>query len=640
MNEIDPNRVLAATAATLAKDFLKSFTSGVGRKLSKTYQKYFESFSPYLERTYVSCSLVKTIINKENPVNIEEIYVKSRFRCAGDVVEDDSLCQYARDGKRIIVTGFGGIGKTVFCKYLFRTVFHNPGGKVPVFFELRRINDITEKNLLTYIRVSLSGDDGIIPEDTFRSIMEDGRFIFILDGFDEIPDEFKNQIQRQILDLSHHYRNCGFVVSSRLDDRFASWQEFFVFRAMPFEREQTNLVIRKAKFDNDTKKEFFSNIFEKNYEKYKEFFSTPLLTLMMLMTYLQIRHIPENIHIFYRYAFQTLFTLHDASKEGFQRKRRLSLSEQEFIEVFSIFCLSTYADLEHTFSEQRCLDYISKSKKRASKSFDERDFLIDSTDSINMLFKDGNHYSFIHRSFQEYFAAYAATHYFVRPIRRLVKRLPRRGTDTVFSMMRAMNTSVVDEFYLIPEYEELSEQISLIIKATDPIEILKLSGYYIEFGFRVIDEEISPSIYSSYSESDVDVFSTIAQLMFKDRAPKDLINEDDMQIIPSFKGLQNLFKGIIFNSNKNKMVNIVINCSKGTIVVHDHDLNGDNSGESPVGEVASLLISDVNWRKNIPIMELLSHRIKARLVFIKKSLEDIRRGYRKSRDISDDILSM
>jgi hypothetical protein len=141
------------------------------------------------------------------------------------------------------------------------SIFRNPAGKIPIFFELRRINDITEKNLLAYIRISLSAEGELISEEIFKAMMADGRFVFILDGFDEIPDAFKNDIQRQILEMAHLYRDCGFVVSSRFDDRFASWQEFYVYKALPFEKEQTFQVIQKVKFDKDTKKEFVSNIF-------------------------------------------------------------------------------------------------------------------------------------------------------------------------------------------------------------------------------------------------------------------------------------------------------------------------------------------------------------------------------------------
>ncbi|MBZ9922851.1 hypothetical protein LB579_34945, partial [Mesorhizobium sp. BR1-1-7] len=156
MSDIDPNKIAIGLGTALVKDFLKNLSESVTRTISKKYAQYFSNFGPYLEKMHTTCSSVKTIINKERPIKIEEIYVKTRFRCNDQIVDDDSLCQEIRDNKRIVVTGFGGIGKTIFCKYLFMSVFRNPGGKIPIFLELRRLNEISQKNLLAIMRVSSS----------------------------------------------------------------------------------------------------------------------------------------------------------------------------------------------------------------------------------------------------------------------------------------------------------------------------------------------------------------------------------------------------------------------------------------------------------------------------------------------------
>jgi len=539
-----------------------------------------------------------------------------------------------RDGTRIIVSGFGGIGKTVFCKYLFCSVFRNPAGKIPVFFELRKISEITEKNIYAYLRISLTAEAEPLPEDVFKAMMRDGRFLFILDGFDEIPDEFKNDIQKQIIEISHLYRGCGIVISSRLDERFASWQEFHVYRALPFDKEQARQVIDKIEFETETKKEFIVNILEKRYETYKPFLSTPLLTLMMLMTYLQIRHIPDNVHIFYRYAFQTLFTLHDASKEGFQRKRRLNLSEQEFLEVFSIFCLSSYVDMRYSFTEAACIEYIDKAKKRTGKSFSAIDFLSDATDAVNMLFKDGDQYTFIHRSFQEYFTAYAITHYFVKPIREVMPRLPRRPGDAVFSMMRTMNESVIDEFYLIPEYKELEQIYILYQRTTDPLEILKLLDYKMDLGVAIQGRKTSPNMYYTYSSSKIEAFVSIVYMMFKEKAPEEIkIDVLDTAVVKSLTNFGRIVRPEI----------------KGKEVVVDSHIDflsesirfvGRNLADSSVEVRYEKSFAEIDVLKEFPIVPILSSQLKARSVFVKRLLDEMRRSHRRARDTSDDILSL
>jgi len=638
MSEIDPNKIIAATGTALTKDFLKSLSETVKAGVKKRFYQYFESFTPYLDRAYIGCSTVKTIINKEKPVSIDDIYVKASFSCGPDRVDDDALCQAARDNKRIVVTGFGGIGKTVFCKYLFLSIFRNPEGRIPVFFELRRINDLSDKNLSAYIRVSLTAEREILTDEVFRAMMADGRFVFILDGFDEIPDEFKSDIQRQILEMAHLYRACGFVVSSRFDDRFSSWQEFDVYKALPFEKTQTLEVIEKAQFDKDTKKEFITNIYEKRYEDYKGFFSTPLLILMMMMTYLQIRHIPDNVQIFYRYAFQTLFTLHDASKEGFQRKRRLNLSEQEFMEIFSIFCLSSYVDMEHTFNEERCIAYLEKAKKRVNGTFDTGDFLADAKDAVNMLFKDGDQYTFIHRSFQEYFTSYAITHYFVKPIIKVLPKIPRRESDSVFSMAHSMNPSVIDEFYILPEYERHQSNIAELLKIEEPISVLRMLDYRIRYGFEVRKSHLAPFMFSIHGANQLEVFINTVFLMFKDTAPKGLSGDDvDRHVLKTMGNVARFIKSDIKGLQDRRVIYASLNLNTMAIEIED-EVNFRQA--EPPKILFSKNLVEVDWKRDFSAIVASGQRAKGRAVFIKRKIDEIRRNHRKARETSDDILSM
>ncbi|WP_202352996.1 NACHT domain-containing protein [Mesorhizobium sp. 113-1-2] len=637
MSDIDPNKIAIGVGTALVKDFLTGFSDSVTKTISKKYAQYFSNFAPYLEKMHTTCSSVKTIINKESPVKINEIYVKTKFRCKNQIVDDDSLCQEIRDNKRIVVTGFGGIGKTIFCKYFFMSVFQNSGGKIPIFLELRRLNEISQKNLLAIMRVSSSAEKDVVSEDVFRAMMEDGRFIFILDGFDEIPDEFRNDIQRQILELSHLYPNCGIVVSSRNDDRFSSWQQFFLFQALPFEKDQTLEVISKTEFDPDTKKEFVQNILNKRYSEYKGFFSTPLLTLMMLMTYLQIRHIPDNIHVFYRYAFQTLFTLHDASKQGFQRKRRLSLGEQEFIEVFSYFCISTYVEMEHTFTEQKCLEYIDRAKRRANQTFDSKDFLVDATESVNMFFKDGDQYSFIHRTFQEYFTAYSLTHYFVPNLREAVKIIPLRETDSVFSMIRAINPALVDDLYTVPEYNYWAVIIRQVLRETDPVEILKLNDHNLQIRFVLKRDEVSTYMFGSFGDPGVENFVNSVYLMFKPQAPKELDYSPSMKpILASASAIgRYIARKRLVKDAQEMEFEAKFNFTKRAVEVQA--FSGENESQS---EKFLLSFDDLNWSKNLPIITTSAEKIKARVSFVKRKIDEITRSRKQSRGNGGDILAL
>lgn len=79
---------------------------------------------------------------------------------------------------------------------------------------------------------------------------------------------------------------------------------------------------------------------------------------MMLMTFNENATIPSKLTEFYKSAFQTLLTWHDATKDSFERDRTLYVDE--FRKVFSTFCLITYYDQNFEFDEPQFRNYIRK----------------------------------------------------------------------------------------------------------------------------------------------------------------------------------------------------------------------------------------------------------------------------------------
>lgn len=644
MTEFNPNAVAASVFTDLAKELMRNIFHGIPEFAQNKYKTYFENFEESLKKMYIVCFNVRTIINKDEPVPLDNIYVKGKYKCGDRTYNDDELCQIVRDGQRVVVTGFGGIGKTVFCKYLWLSIYREPGGKIPIFFELRNLNDITKQDIEAYVRISLTISGKTLPEDIFRELMRKGRFIFILDAFDEIPDDNRFEIQRQIIELAHQYPSCGFVVSSRSDDRFHSWHEFYHYAVKGFDKKQSKQVIEKVTFDSSVKKEFLQEIHEKRYEDYKEFFATPLLTLMMLMTYLQIRYIPDSPHIFYRYAFQTLYTLHDASKQGFQRKRYVDMSEAQFINIFSLFCLVSYIEMEHTFEYDTIIRILDSVKKKIDFEYDSDGFLKESVESVNLIFKEGDKYSFTHRSFQEYFTAYAADHYFPSSFRSVIERIPVRDSDSVFPMLRMMNSYIFNELYLIPVYDTLKTYINKLLRERENIKFLALLERETTFVFQASGPKSGgyplTSIHSRY-RSELSKFSAIICASFKSELPKGVSANLEFHIMKEEFDFANRFvrrfvrihprrsgDEFIIVSILHKTGNVRVSYND-TYFLHDEKY-------SPVEEFSLY----ENIRKEEYIFEQVATSLKAQIVFVKKRCDQSIRDLRSKESSGIDVLDL
>ncbi|WP_294665117.1 hypothetical protein, partial [uncultured Fusobacterium sp.] len=147
------------------------------------------------------------------------------------------------------------------------------------------------------------------------------------------------------------------------------------------------------------------------YNKYKGFMSNPLLLTIMLLTFENRASIPDRLNDFYELAFSALFYRHDASKGAYKRDIASNLGYEDFRKVFSYFCFKSFFNDQYSFTEREILNYIEKTIERniIDKKFSSLDFFYDLKNSVCMLICEGNEYKFIHRSFQEYFAAVYTT---------------------------------------------------------------------------------------------------------------------------------------------------------------------------------------------------------------------------------------
>ncbi len=199
-----------------------------------------DAFHDHLSTTFERCTKVKTLISRDEPVELLHQYVNVNFTYVEKAeiksTDDYELIERLRTNKRGAVVGTAGTGKTIFMKYLWLSCFVDPRGRIPIFLELRRLNELTSPNILSYIfhNIMMMGDDKNMT--AFFQAVADGKFILLLDGFDEVVLDKRKIIEQQILDLSQRFRDLIIIVSSRPDDRVNSWQDFYKYQVAPMKK--------------------------------------------------------------------------------------------------------------------------------------------------------------------------------------------------------------------------------------------------------------------------------------------------------------------------------------------------------------------------------------------------------------------
>jgi uncharacterized protein YdeI (YjbR/CyaY-like superfamily) len=406
--------------------------------IDKTKVAFLFGFDDYLKQSYEKCRFVKTILSPDVPTPTEHLYVNVKLKAGNQAIDDDELIDSIEKYKLLVVVGSAGSGKSWFMKHLILRRFQDPRGKIPLFIELRHLNGLTDPDLITFVLSESSSAKNTVSRDQFEQAMSAGSILLVLDGFDEIEHIHRDRIERQILEVRRRYPDTQIIVSSRGDERFGSWDPFYVFNMEGLSKSQVLTLVSKLDFDLGTKKKFTLAVKEHLYDRHQSFLSYPLLVTIMLLTYRQYAEIAGKISIFYEQAFETLYLRHDAMKDQFTRKKYTDLPIDEFRDCFAIFCATTYIAEKFTFTAAELRSAARTAVKQATSKIKPEQFIKDMRECVSMLQKDGLNFSFVHRSFQEYFAAVFSVKCRSDDFTNIVNRFAQRPQDAVLPMLLEM----------------------------------------------------------------------------------------------------------------------------------------------------------------------------------------------------------
>ncbi|MDC4293702.1 NACHT domain-containing protein, partial [Acinetobacter baumannii] len=379
---------------------LKKITKETHNRIQVTFDL---CFSEYLERNYERYSKTKTLLYRDSPVNIKDFYVRTDLIINSKTVDEKKFINEIKKNKRLIILGSAGCGKSTFCKSIFIELIEQPVGIFPIFIELRHLNNSSDKSIYNFIMNSMVAISSSFKKEQLDYALKLGKVLVILDGFDEVNSEDRENIEKEILYLSNNYHGVKILLSSRFDNRFSSWEEFYQYKVLELDKDKALSLINKLDYDEQVKQPFLGELDKTLYQSHESFASNPLLLTMMLLTYEQIAEIPSKIHLFYEQAFLTLFNKHDSLKSMYKRKSFSQLPLDEFKRCLEAFCILSYCDRLYSFEENEINKYLINSIVVSGVNTKSHDFLNDLLDSVCILQRDGLGFTFTHRSFQEYF---------------------------------------------------------------------------------------------------------------------------------------------------------------------------------------------------------------------------------------------
>lgn len=466
---IDFGPMLVSAASSIVKTLARS-AKRVGANLVDQFRT---NYSDYFSNTINRVQFIRTIISRQDSVDLFSLYTTSFVNIRKRQISDTSLLARIEKLESFVVLGSGGAGKSMLMRWLFLSLVESASGRIPVLFELRVLNSSTPIDLTAEIHKTITSSGGSLAFPIFLKILESGGYILLLDGFDELSQDLRSTIERQIIDLNRSMPNVPIVISSRPDERFNSWGGFATATVQPMRKREVLTLIQRLPYPHDIRTKFRNSVRVELYDRHESFLSNPLLATMMLMTFEQFATIPDRIHVFYEQAFETLFMKHDSTKEaGYQRYRHTDLAINEFKNCFAAFCVSTYLNEKFEFSESEVLEFIVKALTFERSDAKPSLFLRDLIESVCLLQRDGLYLGFTHRSFQEYFVAAFVCSGRAKNVNSILDFVCKRDYEAILHMSYDMNPSLVLREWVLPKLQYLVPHLENVRRVEGPVAVM------------------------------------------------------------------------------------------------------------------------------------------------------------------------
>lgn len=356
-------------------------------------------------------------------------------------------------GKNYLIIDTAGMGKSTFSKYLILDAIRSKYWQ-PLFLELRRVDDT--ESLLGRLSKDIDPSQNDINEDVLPYLLEQGNYLIILDGYDELLGSARKKIGLQIAALALKNEKNIIVLTSRPEVGIPEIVNSTVYNIQPLDRKQAeSLILRYDSIYNFIVGKGLIKEFDHVSE---EFLETPLLLVLLYSTYKHTQTIATKLTTFYNHVYDAFYWRHDRTKSGFQREKLSGLEVEDFRRLLRGVAFLLIADNKYTFkNETEAHAVIEKATLITSiKLASVSRFFTDMLTTVPLIVKDGDEFRFIHKSICEFFAA----EYLVyvpdaeNKIRKICESSLLRNFDKSFDFLADIDASLFQRSVLEPFAKE------------------------------------------------------------------------------------------------------------------------------------------------------------------------------------------
>ncbi len=260
---------MLGAGVTAARDQLKAWKTK--KSIRNLYKKIYD-----IRR-------VKTIWQVEKEVDLGDFYYPSRvlIRMPEDNARRHLRVNFAYElpeQGNVVVTGSAGQGKSIFFRYLASQEMVR-GEVIPVFLELRRLQ--SGDSLLRRILDEVAALGLPIEMTLLERLLQLGKFMLFLDGFDEVPEREHTEVISQLEQVARRYPSTRILVSSRPKLAIESSAFFRIIQMAPLQPGEFGNVVRRLASDEKTAERVIKEL-KNSASRIADLLTTPLIIRVRL----------------------------------------------------------------------------------------------------------------------------------------------------------------------------------------------------------------------------------------------------------------------------------------------------------------------------------------------------------------------
>ncbi len=338
-----------------------------------------------------------------------------------------SAMQIAGQYDKLMILGKPGGGKTTFLQYI--ALQCNKGQfkphLIPLFIQLRtliveNVEEDENSNLMKFI-LSI-GEKSNISSEKILQLLQEGRFLFLLDGLDEVTDINSEALFQEIEQLSQsYYKNTIFMTCrsgiQKYYFRGFTYVELADFNPQQIEAFARNWFIATANSKEEGSKkaeQFFEHLERPANKPIRDLAATPILLNLICSVFKEKASFPTKRYRLYQAGLDILLQKWDQAR-GIQRDgiyRDLSLADK--IKLLCQIASLTFNNNQYFFDINDILYIIEDYLRNLPNSSTDPETLWLNSEAVLkaieiqhglLVERAKDVYSFSHLTFQEYLTA-------------------------------------------------------------------------------------------------------------------------------------------------------------------------------------------------------------------------------------------